>query len=83
VRIEYIGVNTNKLHDELIAHGIVPLLVQSKDNVTWITYPEGTDMAAVQAIIDAHDPTPVPPQPTEADYLVDLDYRLSKLELGL
>jgi hypothetical protein len=28
-------------------------------------------------------PPPPPPQPTEADYLIDLDFRLSLLELGL
>lgn len=83
MRKHYIGVNTNKLHDELITTGITPLLVESKDSDTWITFAEGTDMIAVQTIIDAHDPTPLPPQPTEVDYLLDLDYRLSMIELGL
>lgn len=35
----------------------------------------------VVAVEDTH--APVTPEPTEADYLVDLDFRLSKLELGL
>lgn len=34
-----------------------------------------------QAIFDAQ-PKPEP-QPTDVDYLIDLDYRLSMLELGL
>lgn len=83
MRVEYIDVNTNKLHDELIKAGISLLLVQSRDNTTWITFEENIDMTKVQAIIDAHDPTPLPPKPTEVDYLVDLDYRLSKIELGI
>ena len=28
-------------------------------------------------------PLPVIPEPTEADYLIDLDFRLSMIELGL
>lgn len=26
---------------------------------------------------------PLPPQPTQEDYMLDLDYRLSKIELGV
>jgi hypothetical protein len=83
MREHYTGVNTNKLHDELIKAGVIPILVESKDNDTWITFADGTDMTVVQTVITAHDPTPLPPQPTEADYLVDLDYRLSMIELGI
>jgi hypothetical protein len=38
-------------------------------------------LAEWQAILDAQ-PKPEP-QPTDADYLLDLDYRVSMLELGL
>ena len=65
-RLEFAGVNTNKLHDELIAAGINPALVESKDGTTWITV-EDNQEAAANAVVDAHDPTPLPPQPTEAD----------------
>jgi hypothetical protein len=83
MKIEYIDINHNKLHDELIENGIIPILVESLENKTWITYADDTDMAAVQAIIDVHDSTPYPPQPTAEDYLIDLDYRLSLIELGI
>ena len=57
-RLTYTNINTNKLHDELIAVGIMPLLVESLDGTTWITYADGTDMGAVDAVVLAHDPTP-------------------------
>lgn len=66
---EYTNVNTLKLHDELINAGIVPLFVGSKDNKTWITFADDVDITAVQAIIDAHNPEPLPPQPTEIEQL--------------
>jgi hypothetical protein len=75
MRIEYLNVNTNKLHDELIKAGIVPLLVESTEEKTQITYANDIDMAAVQAVIDAHDPTPLPPKPTlEQRNRADIDY---------
>jgi hypothetical protein len=64
MRIELQNVNTNKLHDELIASGITPLLVESLGGTTWISFDEDLDMALVQTIIDAHDPTPLPQPPT-------------------
>ncbi len=83
------NVNPNKLHDELIAKGIIPILV-THDKVTnniaintWITFADDVDMTAVQAFIDAHNPEPLPPNLTDADYLLDLDFRLSMHELGL
>ena len=70
------NIHPNKLHDELIAAGLIPLLVENDKPEdthiapnTWITFPEGTDMTAVQAVIDAHDPTPLPPQPTKEELL--------------
>lgn len=69
MRLEYAGVNTNKLHDELIAAGIVPLLVESKDGTTWATFEDGADDAAIAAVVAAHDPTPAP--------VVDPDAELS------
>ena len=66
---EYINVNTNKLHDELINAGITPLLVESKEDKTWITFADDADMTAVQAIIDAHNPEPLPPLSTKTEVL--------------
>lgn len=83
MKVEYLNVNTNKLHDELITAGIKPLLVESLDNKTWITFKDTVDMIAVQAVIDAHNPTPLPPQQTVDDYIIDLDFRLSMHELGI
>lgn len=83
MREEYIGVNTNKLHDELIANGIVPLLVESKDDKTWITFADDTDMTLVQAVIDAHDPTPLPPQPTQEEKIAQLEEQLATTQEAL
>ena len=64
------NVNVNKLHDEFISNGIKPSPVFKLDNGDGdFTFPEGTDMTAVQAVIDAHDPTPLPPQPTKEELL--------------
>lgn len=81
--IEYTNINHNKLHDELIANGIIPLLVENLNEKTWITYTDGTDMVAVQKIVDAHIPTTYPPLQTQEDYLLDLDNRMSMKELGV
>lgn len=60
MKIEYLNVNTNKLHDELINAGILPILVESKDNKTCITFADDVDIVAVQAVIEAHNPEPLP-----------------------
>lgn len=71
MRLEYLNVNHNKLHDELINAGIVPLLVENKDNKTWITFEDNVDMTVVQAVIDAYDSTPLPELPT-AEERIDM-----------
>lgn len=72
MKIEYINMNTQKLHDELISVGVIPLLVESLEEKTWITFTDDTNMELVQQIIDAHDTTPLPPQPTDSEVLEDL-----------
>lgn len=79
MRKEYLNINTNKLHDELIANGIMPLLVESIDNETWITFQENTDMELVQQIIDAHDPTPLPPPITETERIAIAEQAINDL----
>jgi len=88
--IEVKNVNPDKLHNELIKANLAPLrvnndLIKGETTAinTWLTYPDDADTQAIQVVINAHDPTPLPPQPTQDDYLLDLDYRLSMIELGL
>lgn len=86
VRLEILNVNTNKLHDELILAGVIPQTVEHKDNITWITVEEN-QVDAVNAVVAVHEPTPLPPVSTETemlrDYVLDLDYRLILMELGI
>ena len=69
------NINPNKLNDEFAIAGINSVISNDqKDNEhiaenTWITFEEDTNMALVQQIIDAHDPTPLPMQPTEIEQL--------------
>lgn len=57
MKLHFTGVNTNKLHDELIAAGIVPQLVESMDADTWITV-DVSQVDAVNAVVAAHNPGP-------------------------
>jgi hypothetical protein len=60
-----INCNINKLHDEFIKAGIKPYPVfDLGDGTGDFTFSEGTDMNAVQVIIDAHNPVPTPQPPT-------------------
>jgi hypothetical protein len=63
MRLEYtVPHQLNALHDELIAAGIHPTYVgdapDDPDGVV-LEVPDGTSTAAVQAVIDAHDPAAV------------------------
>jgi hypothetical protein len=58
MRLHFTGVNPNKLHDELIASGVIPQLVESLEADTWITV-EDSQVDAVNAVVEAHDPGPV------------------------
>lgn len=79
MKLHYQNVNTNKLHDELIAAGIVPTLVESKGDDTWIT--TDADKALVDAIVAAHDPTPVVQPPTNTERIAALEAALLELML--
>ncbi len=78
-RIEYTNVNANKLHDELIQVGITPLLVQSKDDKTWITFEEDVDMTAVQAVIEAHNSESLLPPVTDKERIAALEQALNDI----
>lgn len=82
MKITIDNVNTNKLHDELIANGVVPLLVESLEDRTWITFTDDTNMDLVQQIIDAHDPTPLPPQPSDKERLEALEQAMLEIVMG-
>lgn len=56
MKIELQNVNTCKLHDELIKVGIIPQLVESLDNITWVTVEDG-EYDAVMAVVAVHNPT--------------------------
>lgn len=81
------NINPNKLHDELINAGILPISVthnrvdgeQIAEN-TEIKLAEGADMALVQAIIDTHDPAPLPQPKTDIEILQE-ENTLLKLRL--
>lgn len=72
VRLHFQNINTNKLHDELIAAGIMPQLVESLDGDTWITV-DASQVDAVNAVIAVHDPTPRPQPPTPEERLEALE----------
>lgn len=80
MKVHYSNVNPNKLHDELIKAGVIPVLVQNDlkegeyiANNTWVTFADGTDMELVQKIIDAHEPTLPAQLPTEKERILALE----------
>jgi hypothetical protein len=44
------------LHDALLAAGITPERVEGVNTDIWLTVPDGVDEAAVQTVVEAHDP---------------------------
>ncbi|WP_342471650.1 hypothetical protein MHH70_12595 [Metasolibacillus sp. FSL H7-0170] len=68
------NVNVAKLHTEFNAQGIYPNPVFALENGDGeFTFAEGTDMTIVQSIIDAHDPTPIPPAQTTEERMEQLE----------
>ena len=66
MRQEFNNINPNKLHDELISKGIVPILVESdiKDKEyiaenTWITFADDVDTTKIDEVIKKHDPSQI------------------------
>lgn len=75
--------NVDKLHDEFVQVGIKPYPVLILDNGDGdFTFPDGTDMTAVQAVIDAHDPTPLPQPPRAEERLEALELAMLDMVLG-
>ena len=79
MKLHYQNVNTNKLHDELIAAGIVPTLVESKGSDTWIT--TDTSKQMVDAVVSQHDPTPLPEPASAEQRIKDLEEAIALLYL--
>lgn len=53
------AINLSKLQDELLLQGLIePGYYFGED---YFIAPDDADMSAIQAVIDAHDPTPPPP----------------------
>lgn len=60
-RIEYEKPNNlPKLHDELIAAGVIPLRVEGLGASFYLTLEDDQDEDSIQAVIDAHNPAPLP-----------------------
>lgn len=68
----------SKLHDELLAVGIVPERVEGEGDDIWIT----TDAAAaaVAGVIEAHDQAPIPSPALSAKLLEDAVASASTLD---
>ena len=83
------NVNPKKLIDELTKKGIKIIYAthDSSDgehiaNNTIIDFEDNTDMEVVQQIINAHDPTPLPPKPSEKERLEALEQAMLEMVLG-
>ena len=64
------NVNVIKLHSEFNGVGIYPYpVIVNPNSSANFNFIEGTDMNLVQSIIDAHDPSPIPPPLSDIDKL--------------
>ncbi|MFL0584730.1 hypothetical protein ACH0B6_19350 [Solibacillus silvestris] len=96
MKLEYKNLNPENLAMDLKAKGIDVIvnsdLIYGENTAQniWFEVDELVDVSIIQSIIDAHVPTPVPSEFTidekvavNTDYLLDLDFRLMMLELGI
>lgn len=82
MRIQYENVNPTKLHDELLANGVTPLLLENDclegdyiASYTWITFSDDVDITLIQSIVEKHNPTPlILKQSIELINRADIDY---------
>jgi hypothetical protein len=72
LKVNYKNINTNKLHDELIAAGVPPVYVTSSGQETWVEFSDSVDMSIVNTVLLSHDPTPLPIKPTTDEVMSDL-----------
>lgn len=86
------NINPSKLMGEFIKAGIDVnnMLITSDATIknpiatkATLHIDSATNTDLIAKIIDAHDPTPIPPPPTQDDFLIDLELRMTMLELGI
>lgn len=78
--------NLSRLHDELLASGIRPLLVEGDGAELWLTLADDVAITLVDTIVAAHDPTPAPPPPdpdVELALAIDSATTLAELKAAL
>lgn len=61
----------SRLHDELIAAGIVPERVEGNEEEVRLVLDDAVDEPAVLAVLDAHDPTPPAEEPPVEAQIAD------------
>lgn len=75
--------NVCTLTDELQKVGIIPYpIFDNEDGTGDFTFPEGTDMELVQQIINAHNPEPLQPQPSDKERLEALEQAMLEIVMG-
>lgn len=77
------NVNPSKLLGEFWDSGIVDVYHNLKADTLVVKFANDTDMTLVQSIIDTHGASPVAPTPSQDDFLLDLELRMTMLELGI
>lgn len=89
------NVNPTKFVDELVQKNIeiIEAFYNEEDNTTSITFTENTDLVLVNNLYLNHNPIQEEKLTIEekinllekenAEFLIDLDYRISKIELGV
>ena len=84
------NINSKKLYTELAEIGVQISKMQNDAKEgeqiamnTWVLFEDGTDMELVQQIIDAHDPTPLPPPKAETEILKERLQTTEDALLGL
>lgn len=79
-------------NSKISGRGISPALTKEQIEVTKKIYDQLTRLPAdfetdaegnIISVVPVPEPEPIPLEPSVEDYLLDLDYRLSKTELGL
>lgn len=68
IKLELNNINTCKLHDELIAKNIIPILVESFKDTTWITIEE-EQRELVMEVVKIHNKINVVQPKTELEIL--------------
>lgn len=86
MKLEFNNINPNKLHDELIINGIIPILVENdcKEGEyiagnTMITFEDDAYTTKINEIVAKHDRTPVMLQPTDNERLASIEIALTTL----